>query len=73
MAIWAYSASAPTIATLFGLGVVASINRWALTPLAAHDPVKARRMLWWTLGVEQTLALALLATVAQLGLMNPGA
>lgn len=61
------------LALVLGLGVVASINRWALTPLSAHDPVKARRMLWWTLAVEQSLALALLATVAQLGLMNPGA
>lgn len=61
------------LALVLGLGVVASINRWALTPLAAHDPVKARRMLWWTLGVEQSLALALLAVVAQLGLTNPGA
>jgi len=61
------------LALVLGLGVVASINRWGLTPLAAHDPVKARRMLWWTLAVEQSLALALLATVAQLGLLDPGA
>lgn len=60
------------LALVLGLGVVASINRWGLTPLAARDPVKARRMLWWTLGVEQSLALALLAAVAQLGLLDPG-
>ena len=59
------------LALVLALGVVASINRWGLTPLAAKNPVAARRALWWTLAVEQSLALALLATVAQLGLLDP--
>lgn len=60
------------LALVLVLGVVAGVNRWGLTPMAAHDPAKARRALWWTLAVEQAFALALLATVAQLGLIDPG-
>jgi putative copper resistance protein D len=59
------------LALVLALGVVASINRWALTPMSAHDPAKARRALWWTLATEQAFALALLVTVAQLGLLDP--
>jgi putative copper export protein len=61
------------LALVLALGAVASINRWGLTPLAAGNPVAARRLLWWTLAVEQFLALALLVTVAQLGLLDPAA
>lgn len=60
------------LALVLGLGAVASVNRWGLTPLAARNPATARRALWWTLALEQTLALALLITVAQLGLIDPG-
>jgi putative copper resistance protein D len=60
------------LALVLGLGAVASLNRWGLTPLAARNPVTARRALWWTLALEQILALALLLTVAQLGLIDPG-
>lgn len=71
----------PTYLATFGvklvlvlcLGVVAGVNRWALTPLSARNPTAASRALWWTLGVEQLLALALLVTVAQLGLLDPAA
>lgn len=57
---------------VLALGVVASVNRWGLTPLSARDPAKAGRALYWTLGLEQLLAVALLVTVAQLGLLDPG-
>lgn len=60
------------LALVLALGVIAGVNRWGLTPLSAHDPAKARRALWWTLAIEQAFALALLATVAQLGLLDPG-
>jgi putative copper resistance protein D len=60
------------LALVLALGVVASINRWGLTPLSARDPVRARRALWWTLAMEQSFAVALLAVVAQLGLLDPG-
>lgn len=60
------------LALVLALGVVASINRWGLTPISARDPARARKALWWTLAVEQAFALALLATVAQLGLLDPG-
>lgn len=60
------------LALVLGLGAVASINRWGLTPLLGRNPATARRALWWTLGLEQFLALALLITVAQLGLLDPG-
>jgi len=66
------TAFAVKLALVLGLGAVASVNRWALTPLAAGDPAKAARALYWTLALEQTLALALLVTVAQLGLLDPG-
>jgi putative copper resistance protein D len=61
------------LALVLCLGVVAGVNRWALTPLSARNPSAAARALWWTLGVEQLLALALLVTVAQLGLLDPAA
>lgn len=59
------------LALVLALGVVASINRWGLTPLAARNPAGAKAALWWTLTIEQLLAFALLAAVAQLGLMDP--
>ncbi|CAN7420777.1 CopD family protein [Phenylobacterium sp. LjRoot225] len=61
------------LALVLCLGVVAGVNRWAVTPLSARNPAAASRALWWTLGLEQLLALALLITVAQLGLLDPAA
>jgi len=66
------TAFAVKLALVLGLGIVASINRWALTPLAARDPASARRAMSWTLAIELLLAFALLATVAELGLLDPG-
>lgn len=66
------TAFAVKLALVLGLGVVASVNRWGLTPLAARDPAKATRAMYWTLAVEQLLAVALLVSVAQLGLLDPG-
>ncbi|CAN7455098.1 CopD family protein [Phenylobacterium sp. LjRoot219] len=59
------------LALVLGLGAVASLNRWGLTPLAARNPAGAKKVLWWSLATEQLLAFALLAVVAQLGLMDP--
>jgi putative copper resistance protein D len=59
------------LALVLALGVVAGVNRWGLTPLAARNPAKASRAIYWTLAVEQVLALALLVSVAQLGLLDP--
>jgi putative copper resistance protein D len=50
---------------------VASVNRWALTPLSASDPARAVSLLRWTVGLEQLLALAVVATVALLGQLDP--
>lgn len=61
------------LALVLALGVVASLNRWGLTPLAARNPAGAKKVLWWTLATEQLLAFALLAVVAQLGLIDPAA
>jgi putative copper resistance protein D len=59
------------LALVLALGVVASVNRWGLTPLSAHNPAVAKKALWWSLATEQLLAFALLAVVAQLGLIDP--
>lgn len=67
-----------TYLTVFGvklglvlaLGLVASLNRWGLTPLVQRSS-GAKKALWWSLASEQLLAFALLAVVAQLGLIDP--
>lgn len=60
------------LALALGLLAVASVNRWGLTPLSARKPQAAARAMLVTLGLEQLLALALLATVARLTQLDPG-
>jgi putative copper resistance protein D len=60
------------LALVLALLGVASINRWALTPLAARSPKRAVRLFAWTIATEQVLALALLAVVARLAQTDPG-
>jgi putative copper resistance protein D len=66
------TAFAVKLALVLGLGIVAGVNCWGLTPLASRDPARARRAMSWTLAIELLLALALIVTVAELGLLDPG-
>ncbi|HKR90008.1 MAG TPA: CopD family protein [Phenylobacterium sp.] len=80
-AVMALAGGAPGVSYLatFGLKLalvaallaLASLNRWRLTPLAARDPVAARRAFAWTVAGEQVLALGLIAVVTLLGQIDP--
>ncbi|MCB2046846.1 MAG: copper homeostasis membrane protein CopD [Novosphingobium sp.] len=57
-------------AAMLGL---AGINRWRLTPALARGETGAERHLLWSLCLESACAIAIVALVATLGMLDPGA
>jgi putative copper export protein len=60
------------LAFVFGLLVLAGVNRFRLTRMMVREPGRATRLLRRTILAEQALGLGALASVALLGQLDPG-
>ncbi len=67
---WSLLLAAKLVLFLAMLGL-AAINRWRLTPALAANAPGAERRLIRSLGLETACALAIVALVAMLGLLDP--